>query len=83
MSQNKSTPKGAKKSRAELLRELARNIAAIFANPECPERIYDALADAMLEIHNRTSGKVLDESEDYQLAILNAYVETREKGGAR
>lgn len=70
-------------NRTELRKKLARDIAAIFANPETPTVIYNGLGDTMNELHNNIPGARLDQSEAYNLALLDAYFEAEQKGGLR
>jgi hypothetical protein len=84
MATKKSTTKkqttGNQKSRAELRKQLARDIASITSNPECPARIYNGLADGILEVFNSTPGNLFDTSEEYILSVLNAFAAADEKG---
>jgi hypothetical protein len=72
-----------KPTRAELRKQLARDITSILANPECPTVIYNDLAGAVLEIFNSTPTARLDQSEEYTLALLNEYAAAQEKGDTR
>jgi hypothetical protein len=69
-------------TRAELRKKLARDISAVFANPELPTVVYNGLAEAMNELFNSIPQSRLDESEAYLTALLDEAANV-EKVGAR
>lgn len=86
MSAKKSTPAKKKttgKTAAEWRRQLARDITSIFSNPETPDCIRGALDEGMGDLFNEVDGSSRRASEAYNLALLEAYAEQKEKGGAR
>lgn len=80
MSRKQSTPTTSKKSRAELRKQLARDIVSIFQNPETPSCIANALNEGTSDLFNCVSAEQREASEDYYLSLLNALA-SGEKGG--
>jgi hypothetical protein len=70
-------------TKAQLRAQLARDIVAVLSNPECPQIIYNDLADAVLDVFNHTSTARLDTSVAYTQAILDEYAATKEEGSVR
>ncbi len=84
MANRKITPTKSKdKSPAELRRQLARDITAVLANPECPTALYNDIASGILGIFNSIPTYRLDTSEAYTLSLLEEYAAAREKGEVR
>jgi hypothetical protein len=90
MSQSKSstprksaTNKTQKKSRADLRKELAHHISAIFNNPETPPVLSNYLGEGMTEVFNSVRGAQFDKSEEYTLAVLNEVAKAEAKGDMR
>jgi hypothetical protein len=69
-------------TKAELRKRLARDIAAVFANPELPTVVYNGLAEAMNELFNSIPQSRLDESEAYLSALIDEAANV-EKVGVR
>ncbi len=69
-------------SKVELRKKLARDIAAVFANPELPTVVYNGLAEAMDELFNNIPQSRLDESEAYLSALIDEAANV-EKVGVR
>ncbi len=70
-------------TRAELRKRLARDIAAVFANPETPSIIYNGLAHAMDDLFNALPVTPRnDESEEYVFAVLEEAA-NQLRGGTR
>jgi hypothetical protein len=76
MSQKKSsTPRKsakAKPTRSELRQDAARNIAAIYSNPETPKAIRDAIFSGLGDLWNDVPTESLYVSESYVLALIEA-----------
>ena len=70
------------KTRKELRAQLARDMAAVLANPETPNIIYNGLGSAINDLFNGLRHPKVDESEQY-LAMLLDEAANEEKGGAR
>jgi hypothetical protein len=70
-----------KKSRAELRKDLARNISAILNNPECPEILHQDIAQSV----SYMSESVNFHAPEMLARIVEAYFanEDKRKGGAR
>jgi hypothetical protein len=83
MSQRKSTTKAQKKSRADLRKQLARDIVSIFNNPETPACISNALGEGTTDLFNSVTTEQREASEAYYLALLDALAGGGEKGGTR
>jgi hypothetical protein len=85
MSEKKSTPsKKRKPTRAGLRKQLARNIAAILANPETPVRLYNEISDCVMEFESVDHSPL--ESADNIERALDTYARfeaSRTKGGRR
>ena len=71
------------KSRAELRKQLASNIAAIFTNPETPACLHNTLKDGMIDLFNHVPDEPRQASEAYILALLEVLASVEAKGGAR
>ncbi|MDQ3818521.1 MAG: hypothetical protein M3362_12710 [Acidobacteriota bacterium] len=85
MSQKKSTTKTNKKSRAELRKQLARDLESILHNPETPATLYNAIGDE-LSTWSSDFLAAVSETSGYIESCLNFYHEAEEKrtkGGAR
>jgi hypothetical protein len=85
LSQKKSsTPRASaakKPTRAELRRQLARDLAAALANPEIPAKLYNEITDAILDFQSRCIDyNDLLYSEETIGKALEMFAE---KGGAR
>jgi hypothetical protein len=81
-----STPRTASKPTSdELRKQLARDIAAVLNNSECPNIVFNGLAESLNDLFNslpREHGKI-DESEPYITLLLDANARAEsEKGGA-
>ena len=72
----------AQKTKEEWRAELARDIAAIFANPVTPPIIYNGLAGAINSLFNSISTFALDQSQEHITSLLDEY-ERSTKGGAK
>ncbi len=84
MNRKKDTATKSKKSREELRRQLARDLAAVFTNPETPVTIYNALGEALNDVFNALPSRHahIDESEAYINMVLDATAKAEaEKGG--
>lgn len=77
-----ATRKGsASKTRAQLRKELARDLAAILANPETPLPLYNAIADEVCDLSEKIdfhTPEMLERSVDAYYAA-----EAKRKGGAQ
>lgn len=85
MSKKKSNTKqqtGSKqKSRAELRKQLARNLAAALSNPEIPVKLYNDISDAITDFQ---SGCINYNDLLYSAETIGKALEMfAEKGGAR
>lgn len=76
----RSTTQRKQKSRTELRQDVARNITALYSNPETPTTIKNALFSALGDLWNDVPTESLYESESYVLSLIE--VATQE-GGAR
>lgn len=80
MSTKKSTTK--KPSREELRKQLAENVAAILANPECPTNLYNAVADAITDWTNATLTLRANSAEFIEQNLVDYIAaEEKRKGG--
>lgn len=70
-------------ARAELRKKLARDLAAVLANPECPTMLYDQVAEGITEMSSRLGDAYWHQPEQIERDI-NAYIASEEKrqGGA-
>jgi hypothetical protein len=81
MSTKKNSKPAPKKSRAELRRQLARDLAAALANPEMPVKLYNDISDAITDFQSTCiSYDVMLYSAEVIGKALEMYAE---KGGTR
>jgi hypothetical protein len=83
MSAKNSKPQS-KKSRGELRKQLARDIASILANPECPVDLYNDIAENVVN-WSTDYCNLVNETPEYIHNCLEAHLATEEKrkGGTR
>jgi hypothetical protein len=79
----KSTTKQQQKSRAELHRELARNISDAIKNPTIPPVLYNAITEGITDLFNAIPGVKLDASVDYISSLLDLHAEAQGEGEVR
>jgi len=81
MSQRKNSKQEQKKSRAELRKQLARDLESIITNPETPAILHNAISDCMTDFEQETEWHKADYIER---ALENyARIQAKRKGGAR
>jgi hypothetical protein len=69
-----NTPKTNQPTRAELRKKLARDLAAVFSNPELPVSLHNDIGDALNDLFNDLPQQHIriDESEAYINLLLDA-----------
>jgi hypothetical protein len=70
----KGVPNRNQKSRAELRKQLARDLASVFSNPELPVSLHNDIGDALNDLFNDLPQEHIriDESETYINLLLDA-----------
>lgn len=83
MSAKKSTTKPVRKSRGELRKQLAQDLARILQNPECPTMLYNDVAESITTMSSEIDDAFWHSPEQIERS-LNAYIasEEKRKGGA-
>ena len=78
MSAKKSTTNQPKKSRAELRKQLARDLSSILSNPECPVLLFNDIAETVCDWSSDLGGTFYH-SPDVLERCINAHIAREEK----